>query len=132
MRVDRHRIALIFLRFAPFLLFAVLLVAFGAVSDRFLTFANFRNILTQATHVAVMAIGMTFVLLVRGVDLSVGSVMYLVAVVMGLYLSDVSLFISIPALIVIGAAFGAVNACLITGLRISPFIVTLATLFIGR
>src|ERR1700721_2343918 len=118
MRVDPHKIALIFLRFPPFLLFAVLLVAFGALSDRFLTFANFRNILTQATHVAVMAIGMTFVLLVRGVDLSVGSVMYLVAVVMGLSLSEVSLFVSIPAIMAIGAGFGAINAGLITGLRI--------------
>jgi hypothetical protein len=120
------------LRFAPLILFAVLCLASGVLSDRFLSLANFRNILTQSTHVAVMAIGMTFVLLVRGVDLSVGSVMYLVAVVMGLYLSDVSLFVSIPAIMVIGAAFGAINACLITGLRIAPFIVTLATLFIGR
>jgi ribose transport system permease protein len=120
------------LLFAPLILFAVLCLAFGALSDRFLSIANFRNILTQSTHVAVMAIGMTFVLLVRGVDLSVGSVMYLVAVVMGLYLPDVSLFISIPAIMVIGAVFGAINACLITGLRIAPFIVTLATLFIGR
>ncbi len=71
-------------------------VTFGLLSDRFLSIANFRNILTQSTHVAVMAIGMTFVLLVRGVDLSVGSVMYLVAVVMGLYLSGVSLFVAIP------------------------------------
>ena len=114
------------------MLFAVLCVAFGLLSDRFLSLANFRNILTQSTHVAVMAIGMTFVLLVRGVDLSVGSVMYLVAVVMGLYLSGVSLFVSIPAIMLIGAAFGAINACFITGLRIAPFIVTLATLFIGR
>ena len=82
------------------------------MSDRFLSLANFRNILTQSTHVAVMAIGMTFVLLVRGVDLSVGSVMYLVAVTMGLYLPDVPLFVSIPAIILIGVAFGAINACI--------------------
>jgi ribose transport system permease protein len=131
-RLDSRTLVLILLRLAPLILFAVLCLAFGVLSDRFLSLANFRNILTQSTHVAVMAIGMTFVLLVRGVDLSVGSVMYLVAVVMGLYLSDVSLFVSIPAIMVIGAAFGAINASLITGLRIAPFIVTLATLFIGR
>ena len=79
-----------------------------------------------------MAIGMTFVLLVRGVDLSVGSVMYFVAVTMGLYLPDVPLFVSIPAIVLIGVTFGAINACFVTGLRIAPFIVTLATLFIGR
>ena len=94
-RLDPRTLVLMLLRFAPLILFAVLCLAFGVLSDRFLSLANFRKILTQSTHVAVMAIGMTFVLLVRGVDLSVGSVMYLVAVVMGLYLSDVSLFVSI-------------------------------------
>jgi ribose transport system permease protein len=131
-RLDSRILVLILLRLAPLILFALLCVVFGLLSDRFLSIANFRNILTQSTHVAVMAIGMTFVLLVRGVDLSVGSVMYLVAVVMGLYLSGVSLFVAIPAIILIGATFGAINACFITGLRIAPFIVTLATLFIGR
>jgi ribose transport system permease protein len=51
---------------------------------------------------------------------------------MGLYLPDVPLFVSIPAIILIGVTFGAINASFITGLRIAPFIVTLATLFIGR
>ena len=82
-RLDSRTLILIALRLAPLVLFVVLCFAFGLFSDRFLSLANFRNILTQSTHVAVMAIGMTFVLLVRGVDLSVGSVMYLVAVVMG-------------------------------------------------
>ena len=76
-RFDSRTLVLIALRLAPLMLFAILCVAFGLASDRFLSLANFRNILTQSTHVAVMAIGMTFVLLVRGVDLSVGSVMYL-------------------------------------------------------
>jgi ribose transport system permease protein len=132
MRLDRHRIVLLLLRFAPFLLFVVLLVGFGALSDRFLTLANFRNIVTQATHVAVMAIGMTFVLLVRGVDLSVGSVMYLVVVVLGLYLRDWPLILSIPAILLIGLVFGAINAWLTVYFRIVAFITTLASLFIIR
>jgi ribose transport system permease protein len=130
--LNSRALALIALRFAPLMLFVALCIVFGALSDRFLSLANFRNILAQSTHVAVMAIGMTFVLLVRGVDLSVGSVMYLVAVAMGLYLSGLPLALSIPAIVLIGAAFGAVNACFVTGLRIASFIVTLATLFIGR
>src|SRR5258708_36430188 len=109
---------LIAVRLAALMVFAVRCVVFGLLSDRFLSLANFRNILTQSTHVAVMAIGMTFVLLVRGVDLSIGSAMYLVAVVMGLYLSDVSFFMAVPAILLIGAAFGAINARLITGPRI--------------
>lgn len=132
MSLNRHKLILSLLQLAPILLFVALVVVFASMSDRFLTFANFLNILTQSTHVAVMAIGMTFVLLVRGVDLSIGSAMYLVVVVLGLYLSDLPLFISIPAILLIGLAFGAVNAWFTTYLRIAPFIVTLATLFIGR
>jgi ribose transport system permease protein len=132
MSFDRTRLLMLILRFAPLLLFLALFIAFGLMSDRFVTLANLRNILTQATHIAVMAIGMTFVLLVRGVDLSIGSIMYLVAVVMGLYLVDLPLFLMIPAIILIGLAFGVVNGWFVTYLRIAPFIVTLATLFIGR
>ncbi|MBV8794041.1 MAG: ABC transporter permease [Hyphomicrobiales bacterium] len=131
-RVSARGLYVIALRLAPLILFAGLFIAFGVMSDRFLSLANFRNILTQSTHVAVMAIGMTFVLLVRGVDLSVGSVMYLVAVVMGLYLTDLPIVVTIPIIVLIGAAVGAVNAWFITQLRIAAFIVTLATLFIGR
>lgn len=132
MPFDRRRLLLIILQYAPLLLFAALFITFGLLSDRFLSLANFRNIVTQATHVAVMAIGMTFVLLVRGVDLSVGSIMYLVAVVMGLYFSDLPLAVSIPAILLVGLVFGAVNAWFTTYLRIASFVVTLATLFIGR
>jgi ribose transport system permease protein len=131
-RLNSRALALIALRFAPLMLFVALCIVFGTLSDRFLSLANFRNILAQSTHVAVMAIGMTFVLLVRGVDLSVGSVMYLVAVAMGLYLSGLPLALSIPAIVLIGAVFGGINACFITGLNIASFIVTLATLFIFR
>ena len=63
-RLNSRALVLIALRLAPLMLFAILCVAFGLMSDRFLSLANFRNILTQSTHVAVMAIGMTFVLLV--------------------------------------------------------------------
>lgn len=130
--LDRQKLKLLVLQLAPLILFAILFIGFGLLSDRFLTFANFRNILTQSTHVAVMAIGMTFVLLVRGVDLSIGSIMYLVVVVLGLFLSDLPLVLSIPAIMLIGLAYGAVNAWFTTHLNIAPFIVTLATLFIGR
>ena len=132
MRAGNTRPVLALLRFAPLLLFALLFAAFGLASDRFLTLINLRNIVTQASHTAIMAIGMTFTLLVRGVDLSVGSGMYLGAVVLGLYLRDLPLPLAMPLLVLLGCAFGAVNAVFITRLRIAPFIVTLSALFIGR
>lgn len=132
MQTGRNRLVLLALQFAPLLLFLALFIAFGLLSDRFLSFTNLRNIVTQSTNVAVIAIGMTFTLLVRGVDLSVGSCMYLVVVILGLYLSGLPLIVSIPLILLIGLAFGAVNAWFITYLRIAAFITTLATLFIGR
>jgi ribose transport system permease protein len=127
-----NRIRLLILQYAPLLLFIVLLAAFGALSNRFLTSANFVNILIQSAHVAIIAIGMTFVLLIAGIDLSVGANMYVSVAVLGLYLKGLPLLVSFPIAIVVGLVFGAFNALIITRLRVAAFITTLATMFIGR
>ena len=126
------RATLLVLQNAPLLLFAVLLAVFGLLSDRFLQWANFVNITIQAAHVGIIAIGMTFVLLVAGIDLSVGAVMYVVACLLGLTFRDLPLIVSFPLTVAAGIAFGAVNALFVTRLRVAAFITTLATLFIGR
>ena len=64
-----NRLRMLALQYAPLLMFLVLLAVFGSISDRFLTPNNFINIVTQAAHIAIIAIGMTFVLLVAGIDL---------------------------------------------------------------
>ena len=120
------------LRNAPVLLFIVLLASFGLMSDRFLTPANFVNIFIQAAHIGIIAIGMTFVLLLGGIDLSVGANMYVAAAVLGLFLKDLPLVVSFPLVAVLGLVFGAVNAWFITRLRVAAFITTLSTLFVGR
>jgi ribose transport system permease protein len=107
-------------------------VLFSAMSPRFLEVQNFSNILTQSAHVAIIAIGMTFVLLIAGIDLSVGAAMYVSATVIGLYLPELSVPQAMLAMVAVGALFGAINAVFIVGLRIAAFIATLATLFIGR
>lgn len=129
---NRQRLTLLALQNTPAILFILLVVVFSLLSSRFLTVTTGLNILTQASHIAIMAIGMTFVLLVAGVDLSVGSNMYVVAIVLGLYLKDASLPVAMVAVVVAGLAFGAINAFLITRLRITAFITTLAMLFVGR
>jgi ribose/xylose/arabinose/galactoside ABC-type transport system permease subunit len=121
-----------FLQLLPAVFFAVIVVAFSALSDRFFSVQNFTNILLQATHLAVMAVGMTFVLLVAGVDLSVGATMYVAAVLLGLFLPTFPPWLCLVTSIAIGLACGAVNAFFVVKLRVAPFIVTLATLFIGR
>lgn len=117
---------------APLLLFIALALAFASMTPRFLTVQNFANIVAQASHVAIIAIGMTFVLLIAGIDLSVGAAMYVSGAVTLLYFPHLSAPAGILVMAAIGAAFGAVNAAFIVGLRIAAFITTLATLFVGR
>lgn len=128
----RSRFALLLLQNAPLLLFAVLIIVFGLLSERFLTPVNFVNIVNQASHIAIIAIGMTFVLLIAGIDLSVGANMYLSAAVLGVFLPGMPPAVAFPLVAVLGLMFGAVNAFMITQLRVAAFITTLATLFIGR
>ncbi len=118
---------------APLILFAVVLAAFGLLSPKFLSGDNLVNILIQTSATGIVATGMTFVLLTAGVDLSVGAIMFVGAAVAGkMVLAGQPLPWALAAMLGIGMIFGAANAVFITGLRIVSFIVTLATLFVGR
>jgi ribose transport system permease protein len=118
---------------APLVLFAMAIVTFSMLSPRFFTGDNLLNILLQSSSTIIVATGMTFVLLTAGVDLSVGAAMFVGAAVCGkLVLGGHSVTVALSAMLGLGVAFGAVNAFFITRLRIVAFIVTLATLFIGR
>jgi len=126
----RARLAL--LRSAPAMLFVAVVILFAILAPRFLEVQNFANILTQSANVAIIAVGMTFVLLLAGVDLSVGAAIYVCAVVAGLYFKDLPAPAAMALMVGIGAVFGAINATFIVGLGVAAFVVTLATLFIGR
>lgn len=118
---------------APLLLFALLLAFFATRSAAFLSGRNLVNIVTQSASTAVVATGMTFVLLTGGVDLSVGALMFVGAAVAGkLLLAGHPLPLALAAIAAVGLAGGAVNALLVVRLRVLPFVVTLATLFVGR
>jgi ribose transport system permease protein len=127
-----RRGTLLLLQNTPLVLFLVLVVGFGLLSPRFLSPVNFVNIVVQAAHIGIIAIGMTFVLLVGGIDLSVGANMYVAAAVLGLFLKDLPLPVSFPLVMLLGVVFGAVNAWFVTRLRVAAFITTLSTLFVGR
>lgn len=127
-----NRLVLLLLQNAPYVLFIVLLVLFGSMSDRFLAVANFRNIIIQAAPIAILAIGMTFVLLTAEIDLSIGASMYLTASVLALYLADVPWPVGLAAVMVMAGVIGAVNGIIVTRLGVASFIVTLATLFVLR
>jgi ribose transport system permease protein len=127
-----NRLVLLLLQNAPLVLFALVLLVFGLQSPRFLDLANFRNIVIQAAPIAILAIGMTFVLLTAHIDLSIGATMYLTACLMALYLPQVPWPLAMLIVMGIGAIIGAINGFVVTVLGVASFITTLATLFILR
>ncbi len=131
--MTRKQLLLGLLNQAPLALFAVVFAIFGSLSNKFLDPQNFINILTQSSSLAVAAIGMTVVLLTAGVDLSVGSVMFVAVAVTGkLIAGGQPLWLSMLAGCMVGVVAGGVNALVITRLRVIAFIATLAMLFVGR
>jgi len=131
---SRRNLLLLALNQAPVVLFLAVVVGFGVAAPGFLAPANLLNILLQSSSTAVIATGMTFVLLTAGVDLAVGSVMFVAAAAGGKLLLGVGL--PVPAALAImlgvGALGGFLNALLITRLGIIAFIATLGTQYVGR
>lgn len=121
------------LEMAPLALFAGVLIVFGLASGKFLTAANLTQILNQSAATVIVATGMTLVLLTAGVDLSVGAVMFVGAGLAGrMALAGQPLALCLAVMVGVGLVGGALNALLITRLKLVAFIATLATLYIGR
>ena len=113
----------------------VLLCVFLTFStDTFLSMRNFLNVMDQITVLGVMAVGMTLVILIGGIDLSVGSVLALSGMVMG-YLGnnrEWPFVIAILVALVASAACGLTSGLMVTRLRMPAFIATLAMMSIAR
>jgi ribose transport system permease protein len=118
----------------PALSLLVLCLVFSLSSDVFLTPRNLLNVVDQLTVLGIMALGMTAVIVIGGIDLSVGSVLAVSMMVMG-WLSNVKglpMPVAIVAALVVGALCGMVSGLLITRGNLPPFIATLATMSIAR
>jgi ribose transport system permease protein len=111
----------------------VILVVFGVLryGERFATGFNLSSFTDDTAKYGLVALGMTFVIMTGGIDLSVGSVVALGGVV-AIKVGDNGLLAGLLAGIAAGAAVGVLNGFLITRLRLQPFIVTLATLLAVR
>jgi ribose transport system permease protein len=107
--------------------FLLILVVFSiTLRDRgFLTVDNFLNILRQTAFVSIMAFGMTFALSAGEIDLSIGQVVALSAMVAAVLLRDTNLFIAVPAALGVGLLVGLANGFLTTRLRVPSFLITL-------
>ena len=107
----------------------LLCIGFELASGRFLSVGNLSIVMQQASINAMLAAGMTFVILTGGIDLSVGSILALAAVVaVGATLTPGLAWAAIPLALLAGAACGLVNGSLIAWLGLPPFIVTLGAL----
>ena len=115
--------------FAFIAAFVVLLLITATVSDVFFTQRNLSNLLRQAVTNGVLSLGMLVVILTGGIDLAVGSVVALTAVmVSGMSEQGMPLLLAILICLVVGVAAGAVNGFFIARFKLQPFIVTLATM----
>lgn len=113
--------------------FVVVFIAFAILlgDQGFLSSTNLLNILRQTAIVAIMAVGMTFVIANAEIDLSVGSVAGLASIATAISLSHFGLVAGIAAGLATGAVVGAINGSLVAYARIPSFLVTLAMLGIA-
>ena len=111
----------------------IIIIFMSITSDVFLTSQNIINILRQISINGILAVGMTFVILTGGIDLSVGSVVAITGVIAGSLLKNgTNWFIACLAALVISVICGILNGWLIAYIGFQPFIATLSTMTIGR
>jgi len=109
-----------------------LVVALSMATPYFLVTRNLLNVLDQSVVVGIVAIGMTFVILTGGIDLSVGSLLGLTGVLLGLALPKVGVPLAVLFAIAAGAAIGTLSGSLIARFNLAAFVVTLGVMSIGR
>ncbi len=111
-----------------FILF-LLIIFFSITSPYFLTIRNMVNIITQNTYFIIGAVGLSFVMIGGGIDLSVGYQMSLVGVVtaMAMTVFHLPVWISVSSGLVLGTLLGLTNGLIVTNIKVFPLIVTLAT-----
>jgi ribose transport system permease protein len=103
-------------------------------TDRFLSVRNTLNILDQITVLGIMSVGMTFVILIGGIDLSVGSVLALSMMIMG-WVANIAgwpIGLAIPLALLVSAVSGLLVGLLVTSFRVPAFIATLAMMSVAR
>lgn len=118
----------------PFVALGLVMLLFAALlPDRFLSAYNLKTVATQTVIVGLCAIGMTFVIVSGGIDLSVGSSIALSSVVTAVLLREGGgAWVAIAGGVGTSAAVGAINGLLVTRLKIVPFIVTLGSMGVAR
>ena len=120
-------------KIGPFIGLLLIVIIISIMSPNFLTLNNLLNVLRQVSINALIAFGMTFVILTGGIDLSVGSILALTgAVTAGLMAGGMDPLLAMFLGLLLGAVLGAINGVIIAKGKVAPFIATLATMTIYR
>uniref|UniRef100_UPI00406CCD5E ribose ABC transporter permease n=1 Tax=Ureibacillus sp. FSL K6-3587 TaxID=2954681 RepID=UPI00406CCD5E len=120
-------------KLGPLIGLILLIIVVSIMNPSFLTISNIFNVLRQVSISAIIAFGMTFVILTGGIDLSVGSTLALTgAVAASLLAGGTDPIVSMAVALILGLVLGAFNGVIITKGKVAPFIATLATMTIYR
>ena len=116
------------------LLVVLAVIVLAAQSDRFFTLDNLLNQGRLMTEVGLIAVAMTFVIVAGGIDLSVGSILGMTAILLGVFWKNLGLplELAIALALLVGTLAGMVNGLIITRFRVPPLIATLGTLALYR
>ena len=130
-------IGVIIRNYTPLLILLLTIVLFSFIAPNFLTFNNFRLMVRQISFVTISAVGLMFVMIAGGIDLSIGSQIIFSNIVLSLMMSStygygINPLIAIPICIAMGTILGMTNGVLSNILRIHPLIITLGTAYIYR
>jgi ribose transport system permease protein len=113
----------------PLMILIFLLVLFSLTAHNFMTFGNIRTLVRQVSFAGISAVGLMFVMISGGIDLSIGSQIVFTNVLLAIMMVDWKLPVglAIPLILLVGTGLGAINGFLCIKLKIHPLIITLGT-----
>ena len=139
---NNNQLMMTLLKGRTFIVLIVLVIFFSIASKSFLSPTTLTMVAKHVALYGILALGMTFVIITGGIDLSVGSVVGLTGMLAGGMLQEgvtigsKTLYFNVPAIVVImlvfGALVGLINGLIVTKLGVAPFIATLGTMYICR
>lgn len=144
MKRDNSKLLMTLLKGRTFIVLIILLIFFSFANDKFLQITTMTMLAKHVALYGILAVGMTFVIITGGIDLSVGSIVGLAGMIAGgmiqegvtLQFAGVTLYFSVPMVVlfcmILGCIIGALNGVVITKLGVAPFITTLGTMYICR
>ena len=129
MKNNKKNLSAVLGEYGAFIALALLVIVLSIIEPSFRAPSNLMNLLRQASFHGLIAFGMTLVILSDGIDLSVGSVFALSAIICAeLLMAGIPAVVAVLIALIVGTALGAISGLLVTKGRLQPFIATLITM----